>query len=95
MMNEEMKANECCNQHHHRNSGNSDHWHHISHSICRAICQGLPDRDTEFKLPTCRGDTFAHGGPDPKGQATACHSAQDIFDIAPSLISGFTGNRGL
>jgi error-prone DNA polymerase len=41
---------------------------------------GLADRDTEFKLPTGRGDEFAHGGgPDPRDAPKPVVQARDIF----------------
>jgi error-prone DNA polymerase len=41
---------------------------------------GLADRDIDFKLPTGRGDEFAHGGgPDPRDQPTSTVLPRDIF----------------
>ncbi|MHC2296628.1 hypothetical protein ACVJBD_000834 [Rhizobium mongolense] len=41
---------------------------------------GLADRDTEFKLPTGRGDEFAHGGgPDPSDKPKPAIQPRDIF----------------
>jgi len=48
---------------------------------------GLADRDTEFRLPTGRGDEFAHGGgPDPR-------DAPKLVEIlAASHCVGFQNN---
>ena len=41
---------------------------------------GLADRDEEFKLPTGRGDEFAHGGgPDPRDTPKPVVTSRDIF----------------
>ncbi|MFA1625275.1 error-prone DNA polymerase [Rhizobium mongolense] len=41
---------------------------------------GLADRDIDFKLPTGRGDEFAHGGgPDPRDKPTSTVLPRDIF----------------
>jgi error-prone DNA polymerase len=41
---------------------------------------GLADRDTEFRLPTGRGDEFAHGGgPDPRDTPKPVVQARDMF----------------
>ena len=41
---------------------------------------GLADRDVDFKLPTGRGDEFAHGGgPDPRDRPKPVPEPRDIF----------------
>jgi error-prone DNA polymerase len=41
---------------------------------------GLADRDIDFKLPTGRGDEFAHGGgPDPRDKPKSTVQPRDIF----------------
>jgi hypothetical protein len=41
---------------------------------------GLADRDVDFKLPTGRGDEFAHGGgPDPRDRPKSVPEPRDIF----------------
>ncbi|AXV16594.1 error-prone DNA polymerase [Neorhizobium sp. SOG26] len=41
---------------------------------------GLADRDVDFKLPTGRGDEFAHGGgPDPRDRPRPVPEPRDIF----------------
>jgi error-prone DNA polymerase len=41
---------------------------------------GLGDRDIDFKLPTGRGDEFAHGGgPDPRDMPKPAIQPRDIF----------------
>lgn len=45
-----------------------------------ADLSGLADRDTEFKLPTGRGDEFAHGGgPDARDKPKPVMQARDMF----------------
>jgi error-prone DNA polymerase len=42
---------------------------------------GLADRDAEFKLPTGRGDEFAHGGgPDPRDQPKPVVRPKEMYD---------------
>lgn len=43
---------------------------------------GLAERDIDFKLPTGRGDEFAHGSPgggDPRDRPKPVPQARDIF----------------
>lgn len=45
-----------------------------------ADLSGLADRDAEFKLPTGRGDEFAHGGgPDARDKPKPVMQARDMF----------------
>jgi error-prone DNA polymerase len=45
-----------------------------------ADLSGLADRDTEFRLPTGRGDEFAHGGgPDPRDAPKPVVQSRDMF----------------
>lgn len=45
-----------------------------------ADLSGLADRDAEFKLPTGRGDEFAHGGgPDSRDQPKPVVQARELF----------------
>jgi error-prone DNA polymerase len=45
-----------------------------------ADLSALADRDTEFRLPTGRGDEFAHGGgPDPRDTPKPVTRPRDMF----------------